>query len=399
VSTTTGEVSDNATVAPLRVVAIGASAGGLEALEQFFAAMPSNTGFAFVVIQHLAPDFKSMMDELLRRHTHMPVVAAENNLALAGDTLYLIPPRVDMIVSSGRLLLSERDTSAGLNLPIDLFFRSLASDFGSAAVGIVLSGTGSDGSRGVMSIHEAGGMVIVQDPETATFDGMPNSALATGCADVVVAPDQMAAHLLRTSQAPVGREIDFDADGFSDDPAQVETYEAVFRILSEEHGVDFHQYKLSTIARRIERRVRLRGCRAIDDYVRLLNLEQGEVADLYADLLIGVTEFFRDGPAWDALRDTVLPRLIDELPIDQELRCWVAGTASGQEAYSLAIVVHEAAAALGRVVNARIFATDLHKASIEYSRARGSTPSMRSPASAPNGASGGSTCATTARPR
>jgi two-component system CheB/CheR fusion protein len=181
----------------MRVVGVGASAGGLEALEQFFAHMPPDTGLAFVVVQHLAPDFKSLMDELLRRHTSMPIHVAGNGQALAPNTLFLIPPRADMIVSGGHLMLSERDTSKGLNLPIDLFFRSLATEFGARAVGIVLSGTGSDGSRGVVAIREAGGTVLCQSPETASFDGMPNSAIATGAVDAVLSPSEMPDYLLK----------------------------------------------------------------------------------------------------------------------------------------------------------------------------------------------------------
>ncbi len=360
------EAGDNAGAGPFRVVAIGASAGGLEALEQFFANTPPDTGFAFVVIQHLAPDFKSMMDELLRRYTNMPVFIAENNQSLRPDGIYLIPPRVDMIISSGRLLLSERDTSAGLNLPIDLFFRSLANDLGSASIGVVLSGTGSDGSRGVVAIHEAGGLVVVQDPETATFDGMPKSALATGVVDARIPPESMPGFLKERAREIATSPFDTPVGTLLDDHSEPDTYDAVFRLLSEHHNVDFHQYKLSTIARRVERRVRLRGCRTVEEYVRLLTTEHGEITDLYHDLLIGVTEFFRDGAVWDVLAEQVLQRLFDELPADQEMRCWVAGTATGQEAYSLAMLVHETATRMGRQASARIFATDLHKSSIEF---------------------------------
>lgn len=271
-----------------------------------------------------------------------------------------------MIISSGRLLLSERDTSAGLNLPIDLFFRSLANDLGSASIGVVLSGTGSDGSRGVVAIHEAGGLVVVQDPETATFDGMPKSALATGVVDACVPPEAMPGLLRERATLLAPSPFDAAFGSVLDDHSEPDTYAAVFRLLSEHHSVDFHQYKLSTIARRVERRVRMRGCRTVDEYVRLLNTEHGEITDLYHDLLIGVTEFFRDGSVWDVLSEHVLQRLFDELPADQEMRCWVAGTATGQEAYSLAMLVHETASRMGRQPSARIFATDLHKSSIEF---------------------------------
>ncbi|MFM2055932.1 MAG: hypothetical protein RLY71_317 [Pseudomonadota bacterium] len=357
-------MDDLASSVPMRVVGIGASAGGLEALELLFANIPHDTGMAFVVVQHLAPDFKSLMDELLRRHTTMPVRVAENGVPIEPNAVYLIPPKADMVVSGGRLLLSERDTSKGLNLPIDLFFRSLATEFGRRAVGVVLSGTGSDGSRGVVAIREAGGLVICQSLESAAFDGMPNSAIATGAVNVILAPSQIPTYLLNSE--PGGSEVWYSRQTLSSDEASPEIYMPVFRLLSDHHGVDFKLYKLTTIARRIERRLRMRGCRGVDEYVTLLNKDVSEITALYHDLLIGVTEFYRDPEVWDRFSADVLPGLFDDLPHDQELRAWVAATATGEEAYTVAMLLHEAASRLGRLPLIRIFATDLHKASIEY---------------------------------
>lgn len=348
----------------VRVVGIGASAGGLEALEQLFSHMPADTRMAFVVVQHLAPDFKSLMDELLRRHTQMPVNVAENGMPIESNAVYLIPPRADMVVSGMRLLLSERDTSKGLNLPIDLFFRSLATECGKRAVGIVLSGTGSDGSRGAVAIREAGGLVMCQSPDSAAFDGMPSSALATGAVDVVLPPARMPEFLLAN---PVSVRSTWQSlPHHMGDEAVPELYAPVFRLLSEHHGVDFQLYKLTTIARRIERRLRLRGCHAVADYVALLDSDPAELTALYHDLLIGVTEFYRDPDVWDQLAEDVLPDLFADLPVEQELRAWVAATATGEEAYTVAMLLHETALRLGRQPLIRIFATDLHKVSIEF---------------------------------
>ncbi|MFK7916625.1 MAG: CheR family methyltransferase [Ilumatobacter sp.] len=354
-----GEASD-VVVSPRLVIGIGASAGGLEALEYFFDDLPKEkTGFAFVVVQHLAPDFKSLMDELIRRHTSLPVHVAENDQLLLPDSISLIPPNFDMIMSGGRLLLSERDNTETLNLPIDRFFKSMATDLGDRAVAVVLSGTGSDGSRGVVAVHEAGGRVVVQDPLTAAFDGMPNSTIATGVADVRLPPSDMPGYLTRAAGLS---HIAVDAPESPDESA---VYQPVFELLSEHHHVDFNQYKLGTIARRIERRLRLAGSSSVSDYLSLLYEEPEQITVLYHDLLIGVTEFFRDEAAWARLAEIVIPELFDTVEPGEEIRCWVAGTASGQEAYTLAILLQEAADERNVPLRARIFATDLHQASID----------------------------------
>ncbi len=228
--------------AQLYVVGIGASAGGLDALEQLFAAMPEDTGMAFVVVQHLSPDFKSMMDELLRRKTRIPVRLVEDGMVVEPNCIYLIPARKEMIISGGALLLSDKDSSQEVTLPIDLFFRSLAQDLGSRAVGIVLSGAGSDGARGIRDIHSAGGLIVSQDESTATFDGMPRSARDTGFVDLVLAPAQMPQALLdhvRGQQAPTL------ADSLGNLPRPLGV-SAAFRFLQETYGIDFAHYKPST---------------------------------------------------------------------------------------------------------------------------------------------------------
>jgi two-component system CheB/CheR fusion protein len=223
------------------VVGIGASAGGLEAIEHFFDYVPEDSGLTFVVVQHLSPDFKSLMDELLARHTKLPIYRVEDGMAIQPNSVYLIPRKKNMVLSFGKLMLTDQDQKPGPNLPIDVFFQSLAQDMGDRAIAVVLSGTGSDGSRGVKEIHEAGGLVIVQDPETAAFDGMPKAALATGRADLILTPQAMPDKILEYAQHPVRAEI---GKVRIDVPSGSEL-SAVFSLLRRHFGVDFSLYKPS----------------------------------------------------------------------------------------------------------------------------------------------------------
>ncbi|HVY48458.1 MAG TPA: chemotaxis protein CheB, partial [Minicystis sp.] len=347
--------------APLYVVGIGASAGGLEAIERFFDNLPSNTGMAFVVVQHLSPDFRSLMDELLARHTELPIHSVEDGMLVEPDHVYLIPPKKEMIISGGRLHLSERDRQLEFPLPIDIFFRSLAQDCRSRAVAIVLSGGGSDGSRGVRAVHEAGGLVVVQTSDSAQFDGMPRTARDAGVADWVLPPEDMPRALLEHADGRVAPAPDA---GETIGPG----LSAIYRILERDFGIDFTHYKPTTVTRRIERRLQLARVDDIEAYVERLKRERDELDQLYRDLLIGVTRFFRDEAAFKLLEETVLPELFDRSPRDAPLRVWVAGCATGEEVYSLAIVLHELAGRAGdRPV--KIFATDVHRGSLEYAAA------------------------------
>ena len=343
------------------VVGIGASAGGLEALEAFFDNVPLPSGMAFVVIQHLSPDFKSLMDELLARHTDLPIHLVEDGMVVEPDHVYLIPPKKEMIISGGRLLLSERDRQQELTLPIDVFFRSLAQDCGKRAVAIVLSGSGSDGSRGIKDVHEAGGLVIVQDVETAQFDGMPKTALDAGVATFVLAPQEMP-HVLVEHCKTDGATSRSVRSARSVSSGQ--GIDAVYDMLQGEFGIDFTHYKPSTVTRRIERRLQLSRVDDIDEYVDRLRNGRDELDVLYRDLLIGVTRFFRNEEAFAVLEHKVLPELMKRGPRDAPLRVWVAGCATGEEAYSLAILLAELSEKHGnRPV--KIFATDVHRGSIE----------------------------------
>jgi two-component system, chemotaxis family, CheB/CheR fusion protein len=358
--------SDNGTEAtpskqaPRCVVGIGASAGGLDPLVQFFDHLPKDTGMAFVIVQHLSPDFKSVMSELLARHTPLPIHLVEDGMPVEADHVYLIPAKKEMIISGGRLLLSERDRQQELTLPIDVFFRSLAQDCGPDAVAIVLSGAGGDGSRGIRDVHDAGGLVLVQDLESAQFDGMPRAAHETGSADHILAPAEMPHVLLEHAAAQSARPPATPSPTASSADGGLE---AVYRTLQERFGIDFTHYKPSTVTRRIERRIALASSTNVEEYLRRIRDDEQELDALYHDLLIGVTRFFRDPKAFDLLERTVLPEILSRTPRETPLRFWVAGCATGEEAYSLAIVLQDLMNRLGeRPV--KIFATDVHRGSL-----------------------------------
>jgi len=350
---------------PSHIVGIGASAGGLEALEQFFGSMPSDTGMAFVVIQHLSPDFKSLMDELLAHRTTMAIHRVEDGMSVEPNAVYLIPPRKEMIISDGRLLLTDKDPNQALTLPIDHFFRSLAQDVGRDAIAIVLSGTGSDGSRGIRQVHDTGGLVIVQSEESAKFDGMPRSAIDTGVADAVMHPAEMPAALLRYAQHPFAAAMLEDTE----DKLSENKMGTLFKLLRDKHGIDFSHYKPSTVGRRIERRLLLQHASDLEEYVRRLSEDEQELNSLYKDLLIGVTKFFRDVEAFERLEQQILPELIAQKSAQEELRIWIPGCGTGEEAYSLAILICERLAESNQKINVKIFATDVHRASIDHASA------------------------------
>ncbi len=348
---------------PEYIVGIGASAGGLEALVQFFSAMPSNSGVAFVVVQHLSPDFKSVMDELLSRHTDMAIYTAEDHVEIESDSVYLIPPKKEMAIVDRCLLLKDKDTSRSFSLPIDIFFASMAKDLGSKGIAIVLSGTGSDGSRGLVEVHEAGGLVISQDEETAKFNGMPRSATDTGLVDFVLSPTEMPRvildHLGRPLPLPKGEE-----QGLSGARTEMDQYLAIFFRLRSAFKTDFSYYKPTTVNRRIERRMTFHKVDTLDQYLKIMDTKPEEVHELYQDLLIGVTKFFRDIDAFAILENEVIPALINSKEDGDQLRVWIPACATGEEAYSIAILLHEALEASDRKLDLKIFATDLDPRSV-----------------------------------
>jgi len=344
------------------VVGIGASAGGLEALEKFFKALPADTGMGFVVIQHLSPDFKSHMEELLARHTEMNIYRVENGMEVKPNCVYLIPAKMEMVISEGKLLLTERSKVRTLSHPIDQFFRSLANDLGRRSVGVILSGTGSDGSRGIREIHDAGGLVAAQDEISAKFDGMPMNAQSTGVVDVVLPPHAIADALVKYIEDGLSPEALADQDMVFQN---FDGIEKIFYLLHQMHGLDFSLYKASTVGRRIQRRVDLLNLGSLEDYVVHIEAHPEEVNELYKDLLIGVTKFFRDPEAFEAIEKKVIPQLFEKTEDRTSIRIWVAGCASGEEAYTLAMLVDEELRRRKISMDVKIFATDAHHGSLQ----------------------------------
>jgi len=351
------------------IVGIGASAGGLEALEVFLARVPDDCGAAFVIVQHLDPTYKGIMVELLQRKTPMPVVQVTDRLRAVSDHVYVIPPNTDMSILHGVLHLLEPSAPRGLRLPIDFFFRSLALDCQSRSIGVILSGMGSDGTLGLKAIKEKGGAVFVQAPDSAKFDSMPRSAIATGLADVVAPVDELAGRI-----AAYLNYVPLDAKA---NPARERTVqsslEKIIILVRTQTGHDFSPYKRSTFYRRIERRMGLHQLDKITDYVRYLQDNSQEIELLFKEMLIGVTSFFRDPPAWEQLKDEIIPTLLAAHPKGGVLRAWVCGCSTGEEAYSLVMLFREALDQVKPAGNFKIqvFATDLDRDAIEKAR-RGS---------------------------
>ncbi|MGZ6162421.1 MAG: chemotaxis protein CheB [Myxococcaceae bacterium] len=348
------------------IVGIGASAGGLEALEQFFGHVPASSGLAFVVVQHLDPTRKGIMPELLQRTTTMKVAQVKDRVRVQRDHVYVIPPNKDLSILGGALHLLDPSTPRGLRLPIDFFFRALADDQRERSVGVILSGMGTDGTLGLRRMKEQGGVVLVQEPASAKFDSMPRSAIETGLADVVAPADALPARLLaflrlavRVAPVEPGRERHTQAG-----------LEKIVLLLRDRSGHDFSGYKKSTLYRRIERRMALHQIEDIASYVRYLQEDPPEQELLFNELLIGVTRFFRDEAAWVALREKVFPALFSQHPKGGALRAWAAGCTTGEEAYSLAVVFLEAVERERRKVRytLQVFATDLDRNAIEKAR-------------------------------
>lgn len=351
------------------IVAIGTSAGGLEALGQFLAHVPAGSGMAFVIVQHLDPDHAGMLPELLQRVTPMVVLQARNRMKVKPDGVYVIPPNRDLSILHDRLVLLEPVAPRGLRLPIDLFFRALADDRREQAIGVILSGMGSDGCRGLRAIKDAGGRILVQAPESAGFDGMPRSAIDTGLVDVVAPAAELPARLVQLTDTPAqpGPQPMEDKSGAD---SQHSAFSQICILLLARSGHDFSLYKKSTVYRRIERRMVIHQLDRMLDYVRYLRETPQEADLLFKELLIGVTAFFRDPAVWARLEAEELPALLRTHAAGVGLRAWVAGCSTGEEAYSLAIAFCEVAGRLTLPVRPRlqIFATDLDRDAIDLAR-------------------------------
>ncbi len=343
------------------VIGIGASAGGLEALKEFFDNVPQDFQHSFVIIQHLSPDYKSLMTELLAKNTKLPIYEVTNKMEVQPGSIYLIPAKKNMTIHDKTLYLVDKPSGHDLNLPIDIFFNSLAEDQAGRAIGIILTGTGSDGTRGLLSIKEAGGMVMVQNPETARFNGMPKSALSTGLVDYVLSVDQMPGELIHYISYPKLEHSQFDKILMKDE-------ESIMKILVHLKNLtnrDFTSYKRPTLIRRISRRMTVTNCGNANDYLKYLTENASEAHILYKEFLIGVTRFFRDSKAYDIMSKKVIPDIIKNSKAKQPVKVWSVGCCTGEEAYSIAIIFKEAMEKVKKYVDIKIFATDLDKESIE----------------------------------
>lgn len=353
------------------IVGLGASAGGLEALEQFFAHVPKESGLGFVVVQHLDPTHKGILVELLQRFTSMPVVQIRDRMAVEPNHVYVIPPNKDLSILHGVLHLLAPAVPRGLRLPIDFFFRSLADDLQERSIGIILSGMGSDGTLGFRAIKEKGGAAFVQAPASSKFESMPQTAIEAGLADVIAPAEELPGKILDYLKH-VPLHVCTNDDIAEKDQSALEK---IMILLRGKSGQDFSLYKKSTIHRRVERRMSLHQISKITDYVRYLRENSQESDLLFKELLIGVTSFFRDPTVWEQLKNKIIPDFLTSRPNGGVLRAWTAGCSTGEEAYSLAIVFKEAQEKLklAKKFTLQIFATDLDKDAIDRARA-GSYP-------------------------
>jgi two-component system CheB/CheR fusion protein len=355
-----------ATSASFPIIGIGASAGGLEALEVFLSRVPKASGLAFVIVQHLDPTRQGVMPELLQRTTEMKVIQVKDRTKVQPDCVYVIPPNKDMSLLHGVLHLLDPVSPRGLRLPIDFFLRSLAQDQQEKSIGVILSGMGSDGTLGLRAIKEKAGVVLVQDPATAKFGGMPRSAIDAGLADIVAPAEELPERIISyLRHIPFNRTAELSLEEKTES-----ALDKAIVLLRAHTGHDFSLYKKNTFYRRIERRMGIHQIDKISAYIRYLQENSQELELLFKELLIGVTSFFRDGAAWDVLRDSVIPTLLAGRPAGQALRAWVPGCSTGEEAYSLAMVFKEATRKLkpGNNFTLNVFATDLDKDAIDKAR-------------------------------
>ncbi|MEI6563814.1 MAG: chemotaxis protein CheB [bacterium] len=349
------------------IVGIGASAGGLSAFEAFFSGIPADVdpGMAFVIVQHLAPDHKSILTELIQRYTRMKVFEVTDGMVVQSNSIYIIPPGRDMAFLGGALQLLDPVEPRGQRLTIDFFFRSLAQDRHEHAIGIILSGTGSDGTQGVRAIKAEGGMVMAQNPASTEFDGMPSSAIATGLVDYELPPAEMVEQLMAYATHAFGklpRVTTLPA------PRIESAIRKIYILLRAQTGHDFSQYKPSTTHRRIERRMAVHQIECVDAYAKFLQQTPAEVEALFQDLLIGVTNFFRDPDAFQVLEDRVIPELFRNNSPGEVIRVWITGCSTGEEAYSFAILLAERMEALKQSYAVQVFATDIDPRAIATAR-------------------------------
>ena len=348
------------------IVAMGASAGGLKAFEQFFANMPPESGVGFVLVPHLDPSHASMLPDLLRKYTKMAVLQAEDGMKVQRDRVHVLPPNTEMVIMHGTLLLKKLKEPRGLRLPIDTFFRSLAEDQRDKAIGIILSGNGTDGTLGLRAIKGELGMAMAQDASSAEYDSMPRSAIETGMVDYILAPDKMPAQLVTYVKRLVSGRYPRIVAGVERAP---ESLQKIFHLLRSGTGHDFSFYKKNTLCRRIERRMSVHQIERLPDYASYLERNPQEVTSLFKELLIGVTNFFRDSQAFEALSRCLMSDVLADKSKDDAVRIWVPGCSSGEEVYSIAIILRECMDKLKKNFKVQIFGTDIDGDAIDMARA------------------------------
>jgi two-component system CheB/CheR fusion protein len=348
------------------VVGIGASAGGLAALRAFFSHVPDDSGLAYVVVVHLSPEHESHLADLLQPHLPMPVLQVGEDVPLEANRVYVIPPNANLNSVDTHLRLSALEKERGARAPIDHFFRTLAATHDGHTVGVILTGTGSDGALGIREIKEQNGLTVAQDPGEAEYDGMPRSAISTGAVDLVLPLAAIPAAVLRFAHTEPRFHV--PADGEEIEREEQRLLQKVFAQIRSRTGRDFTGYKRSTLLRRIQRRMQLAQIEELGGYLDLLRDEEGEVEALADDLLINVTNFFRDGPTWEFLAREVVPTLFEGRSANDDVRVWSVGCATGEEAYSLAILLMEEAARRETPPRIQVFASDLHESSLRRAR-------------------------------
>ena len=347
----------------LTIVGIGASAGGLKALRSFFEALPDTTGMAFVVITHLHPEHESHLADILQSDTKMQVSQVIRKVDVEPDHVYVIPPNHQILMADHQLDVQEFAEPRGLRTPIDHFFRSLAKAH-PEIVGIILSGSGTDGSVGIKAIKEEGGLLMTQLPEEAEYDGMPRAAIATGIVDAVLPVSELATTLMKYEQNP--SVLPRDPDDLT--PQQQGTIQSILAHVNARTGHDFRQYKHGTILRRIQRRMQLSGYETLEEYQAHMHQNRNEATAMFNDILIGVTNFFRDAKSWDLLAKTVIPALFADKHEGDSIRVWTIGCSTGEEAYTLGILLHEHAATLSERIPIQVFASDLDDRALAQAR-------------------------------
>ena len=348
------------------IVGIGASAGGLEAVSHLLKNLPVNTGMAYILVQHLAPTHQSMLAELLGRETELPVIEIADGMGVKADHVYVIPPNTNLGILHGVLHLMPRSEQPGQHLPIDFFLRSLAAEMCNRAIGVILSGSASDGVLGLIEIKAAGGITFAQDEDTAAYSSMPHSAVAAGCVDFVLPPEKIASELVRIAQHPYLTPV--SVKSVNPLPSEEDHLRKIFLLLRQHSGNDFTFYKQSTILRRIKRRILLHKLERLEDYLRYLQSTPVEVDNLLSDLLINVTSFFRDPEIFTELKKKIFPSLMKDRSNNSPIRIWVPGCSTGEEVYSIAICLFEFLGDMASNTAIQFFATDLDEEAVEKAR-------------------------------